>query len=238
MHREAVRATGRAGAPTRTSAVRRRRSVGPETTAAISTQVRDPRRAATLTEQLGQAYAALDRERFDDARRLGTALLRPLSDVAAVHEVVGLSAYRTGRWRQALSELELAQTLEPSTELLPVLADVHRALGHWSDVERIWAEVRAASPPPEITAEARMVAAGALADRGDLTGALRTMERARTVPGEATRVRDHHLRQWYVLGDLHDRAGDPIEATRWFEVVARHDPDFVDVAQRLRALGR
>ena len=28
------------------------------------------------------------------------------------------------------------------------------------------------------------------------------------------RVREHHLRQWYVLGDLHDRAGDPIEATR------------------------
>ncbi|MGI9030588.1 MAG: tetratricopeptide repeat protein, partial [Ilumatobacteraceae bacterium] len=233
-----ARATGRAGAPTRTSAVRRRRSVGPETASAISAEVPDQRRAATLTEQLGQAYAALDRERFDDARRLGTALLRQLPRVAAVHEVVGLAAYRTGRWRQALTELELAQTLEPSVELLPVLADVHRALGHWSDVERIWSDVRGASPTPEVMAEARVVAAGALADRGDLPGALRTMERARTGPTETKRVRDHHLRQWYVLGDLNDRAGDPIEATRWFEVVARHDPDFVDVAQRLRALGR
>ena len=61
------------------------------------------------------------------------------------------------------------------------------------------------------------------------------MGRATQVP---KRVRDHHLRQWYVLGDLHDRAGDTLEATRWFELVADHDRDFVDVVDRLRALGR
>ena len=33
-------------------------------------------------------------------------------------------------------------------------------------------------------------------------------------------------------------APDPIEAARWFEVVASHDRDFVDVVDRLRALGR
>ena len=43
---------------------------------------------------------------------------------------------------------------------------------------------------------------------------------------------------WYVLGDLHDRAGSPLEAARWFERVAVEDPDFVDVRQRLGALGR
>ncbi len=58
------------------------------------------------------------------------------------------------------------------------------------------------------------------------------------VPVRPKRVRPHHLRQWYVLGDLHDRAGDPLEATRWFERVAGVDPDFVDVRARLRALGR
>ena len=61
------------------------------------------------------------------------------------------------------------------------------------------------------------------------------MRRAEQVPA---RVRDHHLRQWYALADLHDRAGDTLDATRWFELVARHDPDFVDVLDRLRALGR
>ncbi len=152
-----------------------------------------------------------------------------------MHRVVGLAAYRSGRWKQAVSELEAAQLRRPSVELMPVLADAYRALGRWRDVDRVWDEVRAISPAQDVLAEARIVVAGAEADRGDLQAALRTMERAKQVP---KRVRDHHLRQWYVLGDLYDRAGDPIEAAKWFELVARHDSDFVDVGDRLRALGR
>jgi hypothetical protein len=41
-----------------------------------------------------------------------------------------------------------------------------------------------------------------------------------------------------VLGDLHDRVGDPIAARRWFEQVAEIDPEFADVGDRLRGLGR
>ena len=152
-----------------------------------------------------------------------------------MHEVIGLAAYRSGRWKQAAAELELAQQMHPNLALLPVLADAYRAQRRWTDVERVWTDVRAASPAQEVLAEARIVAAGAQADRGDLKGALRTMSRAAPIP---KRVRDHHLRQWYVLGDLHDRAGDPLEAARWFELVASHDRDFVDVVDRLRALGR
>ena len=226
-------ATRAATAPARTA--RRIKGVQPETKSAITSSARDGRRAAVLTERLGHAQEALERERYDDARRIATSLLRELSTVAAVHEVIGLAAYRSGRWKQAALELELAQELHPTVELLPVLADVYRAQRRWSDVERVWAEVRAASPAPEVLAEARIVAAGAQADQGDLNGALRTMGRSAQVP---KRVRDHHLRQWYVLGDLHDRAGDTLEATRWFELVSTHDADFVDVADRLRALGR
>jgi tetratricopeptide (TPR) repeat protein len=188
-----------------------------------------------LTERLGQAQEALDREHVEDARHIALQLVRELPNVAAVHEILGLSAYRMGRWKQAATELETAQALHPSTELLPVLADVYRAQRRWDDVERVWSEVREASPSQEVMAEARIVAAGAQADRGDLQGALRTMARATQVP---KKVRDHHLRQWYVLGDLYDRAGEPLEAVRWFEHVASHDADFVDVADRLRALGR
>ena len=188
-----------------------------------------------LTERLAQAQDALDRERFDEARRIATPLLRELANVAAVHEVLGLAAYRTGKWKQAATELETAQALHPSVELMPVLADVYRAQRRFGDVERVWTEIREISPAPDVLAEARIVAAGAQADQGDLKAALRIMGRSSDVP---KRVRDHHLRQWYVLGDLHDRAGDTLEATRWFELVARHDRDFVDVVDRLRALGR
>jgi hypothetical protein len=51
------------------------------------------------------------------------------------------------------------------------------------------------------------------------------------------RVRDHHLREWYVVGDLYDRLGEPIAARRWFTTVAERAPDFADVSDRLRTLG-
>ena len=160
---------------------------------------------------MADAQSALDRDRLDEARRLASGLLRELPGVAAVHELAGLVAYRLGRWRDAVRELEAAQVLNPRVDLLPVLADSYRALKRWTDVDRIWTEVRELSPSHDIMAEARIVAAGAQADRGDLTGALTTMA---SVTARPKRVREHHLRLWYVLGDLHDRAGNPIEATR------------------------
>ena len=116
---------------------------------------------------------ALQRDRLDEARRIVTPLLREVPGVAAVHEVAGLVNYRLGRWRDAVRELEAAQALAPRVDLLPVLADSYRALKRWSDVDRIWTTVREISPAHDVLAEARIVAAGAQADRGDLAGALR-----------------------------------------------------------------
>ena len=118
---------------------------------------------------------------------------------------------------------------------MPVIADCYRALGRWKSVDRVWREIREMSPSQEVLAEGRIVAAGALADQGDLRGALAVMEPATKRPKV---VRDHHLRQYYVLGDLYDRVGDPIAARRWFGAVAEVDPEFADVDQRLRTLGR
>ena len=61
------------------------------------------------------------------------------------------------------------------------------------------------------------------------------MAKATAVP---KKVREHHLRQWYVIGDLSDRSGDVMAARRWFGLVARATPDFADVQDRLRSLGR
>jgi hypothetical protein len=64
-----------------------------------------------LSERLASAAAALDRERFDEARRMVTPLVRELPQVAAVHEVSGLANYRLGKWKQAAQSLELARQL-------------------------------------------------------------------------------------------------------------------------------
>jgi hypothetical protein len=116
-----------------------------------------------------------------------------------------------------------------------VIADCYRALRRWRSVDDVWRQLREASPSHDVMAEGRIVAAGALADQGDLRGAIAVMEPATK---RQQSVREHHLRQWYVLGDLYDRVGDPIAARRWFTVVADHDPEFADVGDRLRSLGR
>ncbi|MEX2625763.1 MAG: hypothetical protein WD225_02705, partial [Ilumatobacteraceae bacterium] len=139
------------------------------------------------------------------------------------------------RWKQAAAALEAARAMRQDVSLLPVLADCHRAVHRWTEVDRIWDAVKAASPPHEVMTEARIVVAGSLADRGRITDAIALLEGAATSP---KRIRDHHLRQWYALADLHDRAGDPVAAARWFRAISARDPHFVDVDDRLRALGR
>jgi tetratricopeptide (TPR) repeat protein len=204
--------------------------VAAELTAALGAQ-----RGARLTERLAQASEALDRERFQEARRIASAIAKEAPSVSAAHELVGLANYRLGLYKQAVAALETAQDLHPEPALLPVIADCQRAQGRWAAVDRVWSEIKAASPSHEVMAEGRMVAAGALADQGDLRGALALMEPATKRPKA---VRDFHLRQWYVLADLYDRTGDPISARRWFSTILEFDDEFADVHDRLRSLGR
>jgi tetratricopeptide (TPR) repeat protein len=85
-----------------------------------------------------------------------------------------------------------------------------------------------------VVAEGRIVMAGALADQGKLAEAIRLLERAVT---EVKRPRLHHLRLWYTLADLYERAGDLPRARGLFGSVLRHDHDFADVPERLAGLG-
>ncbi|HEY3810619.1 MAG TPA: tetratricopeptide repeat protein, partial [Acidimicrobiales bacterium] len=82
-------------------------------------------------------------------------------------------------------------------------------------------------------AEGRIVAAGCRADQGDLAGAIALLERsARRV----SHPQERHVRQWYALADLYERAGDMPKARQFFGRVAAADPDAFDVRQRFRAL--
>ena len=209
----------------------------------LSSEVRDrvnaavpsPQRAAKLRERLLGAFVSLERERYTEARRIGNQLAREMSGVAAVHELIGLSNYRLGEWRKAAAALERAQTLHPDPDTMPILMDSLRALGRHKDVAAVWKELRQASPAHETMAEGRIIMAGSFADQGEFAEAIKEMQPARSKP---KRVREHHLRQWYMLADLLDRAGDTVGAVRFFEQIAKADSDYVDVRQRLRALGR
>ena len=196
-------------------------------------KILEPRRAVRLSERLKLAQVALERERYSEAKRISKSLTKELSGVAAVHEVIGLASYRMGQWRDATAALELARSLRIRTEDMPVLADCYRAQRRWSDCDAVWAELKELSPSPEVMAEGRMVVAGSLADRGELKDAIDLMLRVAEIP---RRVHEHHLKQWYVLGDLYDRAGNVQKAREFFQRVALHDTEFADVSERLKAL--
>ena len=117
---------------------------------------------------------------------------------------------------------------------LPVLADCYRALGRLNDVHDVWDRLRHADPDAQTITEGRIVAAGALADEGRPRDAIRLLEAG---PLRPKRPKDHHLRLWYALADLYDRVGDLQRARRGFARIADVEPEFVDVADRLAALG-
>ena len=211
----------------------RRRKTGVVEVTRTPAHPRQARDEARLQEAILRAARALERGYERDAVRI----LRPMRDVHPespdVRELLGLALYRLGRWAQAQKELDAFVNLTGSAEQHPVLMDIARALGRHARVEELWEELRAASPGAEVMTEGRIVTAGSLADRGRVPEAIKLLERG---PVSPKRVGEHHLRLWYALADLQERAGDLPAARSLFRRVSSKDPSFVDVAERLAAL--
>ncbi len=166
-----------------------------------------------LQQRFANARRAYERDRFGEARRLLEHLVRDAPVSSGVRELYGLTLYRLGEYRKAARELEEFRTLSGSTELNAVLADCYRALHRWTAVADLWNDLREASPDPAVVADGRIVMAGALADQGKLTQAIALLERSGTHP---RKPQLHHLKQWYALADLYDRAGDVPRARTLF----------------------
>ena len=150
-----------------------------------------------------------------------------------MRELLGLTYYRLGRWKQAIAELEAFRDLSGSAEQHPVLADCYRALGRHAKVAELWDDLKRTSPSAALVAEGRIVYAGSLADQGALDDAITVLEASKP---PTRKPQPHHLRVTYALADLHERAGDVPRARQLFGVVAAADPDLGDVQHRLRSL--
>jgi tetratricopeptide (TPR) repeat protein len=237
--RGAAAAAGATGSATEAIAtLSPRHALPPE----IATEIRRAADIATarhkehLVDRAESAYGAYERGRFQDAQRAIKPVADEVPGVAAVRELAGLAAYRCGRWRSAAGHLEAFGRLSDSIEHLPVLMDCQRALHKPKKVAALWAELRQSSPDPDVLAEGRIVASASLADAGDLNGAIAMLSTA----GASKALRnpsERHVRQWYLLADLYERAGDVPKAREYFERVFRSDPEAYDVAERLRSLG-
>jgi len=190
-------------------------------------------RTERVERRLAEAAEHFEAERFADAARILKKLVDEAPTVAAVHELYGLTLYRQEKWKPAARELEAFRLLSNSTDQHPVLADCYRGMRQWAQVGEHWDELRAASPSAELVTEGRIVMAGSLADRNDLSGAIALLEQSFTFP---KRPMPHHLRRAYVLADLYERSGDLPKARTMFGRIENVDPDFADVRRRVRAL--
>lgn len=183
--------------------------------------------------RLRDAAHAFERERFEESRLLLKPIAEQAPQAASVRELLGLTYYRLGRWKDAVRELEAFRELDGGTEQNPVLADSYRALKRHREVEALWDELKESSPSADLVTEGRIVMAGSLADRGKLSEAIALIEKSQR---GVKRPAVHHLRQGYVLADLYERAGEVARARELFRWVVDHDSSFADAAERLANL--
>jgi tetratricopeptide (TPR) repeat protein len=189
--------------------------------------------AARVEQRLMEAAKSFERERYKDADRELKTIVDQAPGVPAVRELYGLNFYRMGRWKEAAKQLELFRQQSGSVEQNPVLADAYRALGRHEKAEKLWDELRTADAPGELVTEGRIVAGGSLTDRGDIGAAIHLLEKG---PVHVKRPKAHHLRLWYALADLYERAGDTPKARELFSRIVSNEPDFADAAERLAGL--
>lgn len=192
-----------------------------------------------LLQHVTAAFAALDERdgrtaiphlRYLKARLPRTGLLR---------EALGVALYLEEDYRDAMSELQAFRRLTGSVEQNHLVADCIRAVGEGEHrIPELIEEMEAAEEPAPDAArfEGRIVWASWLADQGDV-GAGRAVlaPLLDEEPGED--VEEHHLRAWYVAGDLAARGGDEDTARTWFRRVADVAEGFFDTEERLADLG-
>lgn len=183
--------------------------------------------------EMTAAADAYHHERYRDAHRHLRPLRDNVPDAPSVAELLGLTQYRIGNYRAAILELEAYREMTDEVDQIPVLMDSYRAQRRHKKVDELWEELAAASPSADIVTEGRIVAAGSLADRGDLGAALDLLRRKSDA---VKRPKDHHLRLWYALADLEDRAGNHARARALFERVEQRSPGFADARARLKTL--
>lgn len=185
---------------------------------------------------LTRAAEAYDRKRYEEALRLGRLVADATPGVAVVRELTGLAAYRAERWSMAKIHLRAYFTITDDPTHLALVMDADRANHRYRAVEKTFGELQASEPTAEVLAEGRIVMAATWADQRRFDEAIELLTRA----GAAKNLRNpsyRHVRLWYALADVYDRAGDLASARELFARVVLAEPDAYDAQQRLTELG-
>lgn len=154
--------------------------------------------------------------------------------IAAVREAVGIAAYHSGDWAQALAELRAARRMGSKSALLPLIADCERGVGRPERAIELARAPEAEQLTGDDADELRMVVAGARADLGQLEQALAVLSTPQLDP---TRTGPTAARLFYAYAEtllaLHRRD----EALQWFMHAAAADLEgMTDAEERITEL--
>ena len=192
-----------------------------------------PTKGDILVKVFADAIAAYAAGDVTEAIKLGDQAKHMALRSPNVREFLGLAYYSAERWREAARELSAFRRISGSTEQNPVIADTYRALGKPRKALELVDEIDPKVVPAPVYFEGAIVGAGALIDMGEVDAALARLESLDLDPAVAE---EHHLRAWYMLGDLLERRGRFTQARSWFEAVAAADPDLTDAPERAARL--
>ena len=156
------------------------------------------------------------------------------SRASAIRELLGLSAYRSGLWQEALRELRTFRRLAGDTTHMAVEMDALRALDRPEEVHKTWHELQRLGSSPAAMKEGRVVYGAFLLDQGDPRAAW-----AVTEPKRITKEPfEEDLRQWYVAARAAVELGDTGTARKLLDAIENEDGAFAgldDLAAAIRA---
>lgn len=198
----------------------------------------DKETAHRLLQHATAAFAALDERDGRTALPHLQYLKARLPRTGFVREALGVALYLSESYKDAMSELQAFRRLTGSVDQNHLVADCIRAVGEAEHrIPELIQEMEDAeeSPPDAALYEGRIVWASWLADQGDVGAGRAVLRQLLERPEEVDieDVEEHHLRAWYVAGDLAQRAGDDEEARRWFGRITDVAEGFFDTEDRL-----
>ncbi|WP_171055127.1 tetratricopeptide repeat protein [Mycobacterium sp. DBP42] len=148
--------------------------------------------------------------------------------IAVVREAVGIAAYHSGDWAQALAELRAARRMGSKSVLLPMIADCERGVGRPERALELARSDEAAALTGDDAEELRIVTAGARSDLGQLEQALAILSTPQLDP---TKVGPTSARLFYVYAATLLALGRTDEALQWFVHAEQADTDGITDAE-------
>jgi hypothetical protein len=203
----------------------------------VSREVRDELgslsfdRASTVGRYLIAAELATDPEQ---AYRYAQAAKQLAARVGIVREVSGIMAYKSGRWAEALTELQAGRRMTGRNDYLPLMADSERGLGRLDRALDLVHSAEAKRLPRAAQIELRIVESGIRRDQGLADAAVLALQVPELTDGKQ---RPWSARLFYAYGEALLAAGRAEAAREAFSraVVADEDEQ-TDALARLDEL--